>query len=286
MRTWDEAGLIDRCGIHRMDTGWLAERWRQDDSLLFVVDRRGNPRSSLGDAIAFDPCHGDYDEQRHVFLGLWGGKAVFCESVDDESGTPLREMMPVLADEQVLLATEAAAVDHWLRDTRFCSRCGEPLVRTLGGFSQQCTACEAQHFPRHDPAMIVAVTDEDDRLLLAHQSSWAKGRFSVLAGFAEAGESLEQTVHREVAEEVGLALTDVRYVASQPWPFPRSLMFAFTARALSTDIQVDGIEIQEARFFSRAKVRELVADGSMTLAGSASVSAFLIASWLEADAEA
>ncbi|MGL4832451.1 MAG: NAD(+) diphosphatase [Propionibacteriaceae bacterium] len=125
------------------------------------------------------------------------------------------------------------------------------------------------------------MTDSDDRLLLAHQRSWAPGRFSVLAGFVEAGESVEQTVHREVSEEVGIAVKDVTYVASQPWPFPRSLMFAYRATAVTTEITVDGIEIEQAQFFTREEVRRNIAEAKMTLAGPGSVSSQLITTWLE-----
>lgn len=145
----------------------------------------------------------------------------------------------------------AVALENWQRLHRFCSRCGERTVIAAAGHIRRCQACGAEHYPRTDPAVIMLVTDEEDRALLGRQVHWPEGRFSTLAGFVEPGESIEQSVVREVFEEAGVTVGEVEYIASQPWPFPSSLMLGFFARATSSEITVDGEEIHEARWFSR-----------------------------------
>ena len=132
---------------------------------------------------------------------------------------------------------------------------------------------------RSDPAVIVAVTDADDRLLLGRQPVWAKGRVSVFAGFVEAGESLEQAVHREVFEEVGLRLGPPRYLGSQPWPFPRSMMLGFTARALDTALTLDAREIEAARWYTRGQLETALAHGELTLPMRTSIAHRMITAW-------
>lgn len=127
--------------------------------------------------------------------------------------------------------------------------------------------------------MIVAVTDDDDRLLLAHQVRWDPTRVSVLAGFVEAGESLEQAVQREIAEEVGVQVTGLRYLGSQPWPFPRSLMLGFAARADDSPVRVDDQEIDHARYYTRDEVSAAVDSGALTLPGPTSIASRMIAAW-------
>ena len=131
----------------------------------------------------------------------------------------------------------AVALENWQRLHRFCSRCGERTVIAAAGHIRRCPACGAEHYPRTDPAVIMLVTDEQDRSLLGRQVHWPEGRFSTLAGFVEPGESMEQSVRREVFEEAGVPVGEVEYVASQPWPFPSSLMLGFMARAVSHDIR-------------------------------------------------
>lgn len=177
------------------------------------------------------------------------------------------------------LATAAIAITQWHASHPRCSRCGEPTEPTLGGWVRRCPACERDHYPRTDPAMIVAVTDPEDRLLLAHATHWSPRRFSHLAGFVEPGETFEQAVHREVWEEARLRVTDVRYLGSQPWPFPASVMVGFTARTESTDVEVDGREIAEARFVSREELAPLVRDGVMVLAPKGSIARRMLEDW-------
>ncbi len=144
---------------------------------------------------------------------------------------------------------------------------------------RECPTCRAAHFPRTDPAVIMLVTDADERALLGHQPRWPEGRFSTLAGFVEPGEPLEAAVRREVAEEVGIVVGEVTYAGSQPWPFPSSLMLGFFASAHTTDIGVDGVEIASARWFTRGQLAEAIAAGDVGLPGSLSISRWLIETW-------
>ena len=141
-----------------------------------------------------------------------------------------------------------------------------------------CGRCGAQHFPRADPAVIMLVTD-GDRALLGRQASWPEGRFSTLAGFVDPGESLEQAVVREVAEEVGVEVDQVTYFGNQPWPFPASLMVGFFARARTTEIAVDDHEISDARWFTRDELRAGAETGRLVLPGGISISRSLVESW-------
>lgn len=175
-----------------------------------------------------------------------------------EGGAPFRTVGPLLSDAEAGLLTTAVAVLSWHAAAGFCPRCGQPSTPGLAGLSRTCPQGH-QEFPRTDPAVIVLVHDGKDRMVLARQASWAPGRFSVLAGFTEAGEPLEGTVVREVGEEIGVPVTDVSYLGSQPWPFPRSLMIAFAARApRGADLRPRPGEIEDAAWLSRRELRRLL----------------------------
>lgn len=177
------------------------------------------------------------------------------------------------------LATAAVALDAWHDRHPRCPRCGAPTLVAQAGWSRVCDVDGSEHYPRTDPAVIMAVTDEDDRLLLGHAAAWAAGRWSTLAGFVEAGESAEQAVRREVLEETGVVVGDVEYLGSQPWPFPGSLMLGFRARATSTAVQVDGVEMADARWFTRAELTAAVASGEVLLPGGASIARAMVEQW-------
>ncbi len=177
------------------------------------------------------------------------------------------------------LATTAIAVANWHASHPRCSLCGDPTVPTLGGWVRRCDRDGREHYPRTDPAVIVAITDPDDRLLLAHAAHWSPRRFSHLAGYVEPGETFEQAVHREVFEEARLRLVGLEYLGSQPWPFPASVMVAFRARTEQTSVEVDGVEISEARFVARDELGALVRAGEMVLAPKGSVARRMLEDW-------
>jgi NAD+ diphosphatase len=165
-------------------------------------------------------------------------------------------------------------ISLWRRDSRFCGSCGHAnRDADTGELARQCPACGRLEFPRISPAVITIVINDSDEALLAHNKKFAAGVYSLIAGFNEAGESLEGTVAREIKEEVNLDVKDIRYIRSQPWPFPNSLMLGFTARYKEGGLKPDGIEIEDARWFSR--------DNLPALPGNGSVSRYLIGLWLE-----
>jgi NAD+ diphosphatase len=178
----------------------------------------------------------------------------------------------------------ARALSHWQSRTRFCSVCGSPVIVVTAGHRARCTNpdCAIEHFPRVDPAMIVIVS-HGDRCLLGRQATWSERRFSTLAGFVEPGESLEDTVRREVFEEAGVRVGDCAYHSSQPWPFPASLMVGFTAEAIDPSIRLGG-ELAEARWFNAREIIDGLADRSLTVSPPVSVSFRLIEHWLRKNA--
>jgi NAD+ diphosphatase len=177
------------------------------------------------------------------------------------------------------LGATAVAMATWHERAAFCPVCGAPTESINGGWARLCTREGVEHYPRTDPAVIVAITDPDDRLLLAHVSYHSPRRYSHLAGYVEPGESLEQAAHREVMEEAGIALGSLEYVGSQPWPFPASIMIGFTARATTTQIVVDGEEVTDAAWVTRPELLDRVANGEMILAPPGSIARHMIHAW-------
>lgn len=279
MDVWGELALIDRAAHLRTVEGIAAAL--ADPAAREVLVAPGSKVATNADGgLDWHPLRGD-DER--VLLGTLDERPLFARMVGKEEAADwlaLRESALALGQADLEAAMTACALANWHAAEPFCARCGTPTTVAPGGFSRACPGCGAEHFPRHDPAMIVAVLDADDRLLLGHQASWAPGRFSLLAGFAEAGESIEQAVHREVFEEAGVRLNALRFLASQPWPFPRSLMVAFVARAGAVEVIPDGVEILDARYFSREDFDAALASGEMTVpAASVSVAAWVIDQW-------
>jgi NAD+ diphosphatase len=230
------------------------------------------------------------DVRAYVFLGQYQGHSSFAVAVAAESeirigpGVEARDLRMIaseLAPEEAGLLAYARAMVTWRERHRFCGRCGAPTVPIQGGHVLRCShdSCHTQQFPRIDPAIIVLVTD-GERALLGRQSSWPAGRYSTIAGFAEPGESLEDTVAREVFEETGVRIGSVEYHSSQPWPFPSSLMLGFVAQAATTEINLSDEELEDARWWTR----EDIATGKLSLPTPVSISFRLIESWYDAGA--
>jgi NAD+ diphosphatase len=175
--------------------------------------------------------------------------------------------------------TTAVALDAWHTTHTHCARCGARTRIAEAGMVRACPADGSLHHPRVDPAVIMTVADDDDRVLLGHQARWPARRFSTLAGFVEPGESLEQAVAREVHEETGVVVDTATYLGSQPWPFPNSLMLGFHAHATTTRITVDEVEISEARWFTRDALAAAVASGEVRLPPPVSIARRLIERW-------
>jgi NAD+ diphosphatase len=191
----------------------------------------------------------------------------------------LREAGPLLSDRDAGLLTHAVALANWHETFTHCPRCGSPTDAFASGHARKCPVDGSEHFPRVDPAMIVLVTDAADRALLARNALWPERRVSILAGFVEAGESAEQAVAREVAEEAGITVSAVTYLGSQPWPMPQSLMLGFRAAAENTDIHVDADEIAEASWYSRNELAAAIAAGTIRLPPPVSIAHRIIESW-------
>ena len=218
------------------------------------------------------------------FLGLDDtGGAWFALSTDGLDDLPpvrldLRSAGSRWPARDAAVFAQARGLLHWQSRNRFCGLCGGALALERAGFCARCTSCRTEHYPRTDPAIIVAVSD-GERLLLGRQASWPEKRWSVLAGFMEPGESLEQTVVREVMEESGVRVRASRYVGSQPWPFPAALMLGFHAEA-DPQPAVAGAELQDARWFTAAELRDGAATREVLLSPSLSISRWLIDDWL------
>lgn len=174
----------------------------------------------------------------------------------------------------------ASGLAHWQARTRFCPACGGALELECAGHRARCAHCQSLHFPRSDPAIIVIV-EHDGACLLGRQSSWPEGRYSTLAGFVEPGESLEDAVRREVAEETGVTVTASRYHSSQPWPFPASLMLGFTAQARSREIVLRDGELERAQWFTPEDIVRGIEQGRLLAPTRLSVSWQLIAHWMQ-----
>ena len=192
----------------------------------------------------------------------------------------LREAAALLSDRDAGLFTHAVALGNWHVSHTHCPRGGTPTQPIVSGHARRCPKDGSEHFPRIDPAVIMLVTDPDDRCLLARNKRWPERRVSVLAGFVEPGESAEQAVTREVAEETSIVVSQVQYMGSQPWPMPQSLMLGFRAVASGPlDLQVDDEEIAAAHWYSRDELRAALADGEVLLPPPVSIAHQLIQSW-------
>jgi len=270
----------DRVGRRRTDEAWLDETWADPATRVLLLARGRFPVGG-GTSIAWR-SPSEAPEGQRVFLGLEDGVAHFAVLLDeplDDGWTNLRTVGPDLSAADAGLLVHAVALAEWHRAHRFCARCGSALTVAAAGHVLTCSGCGRQHFPRTDPAVIMLVVDVEDRALLGRQPGWPEGRYSTLAGFVDPGESLENAVRREVAEEVGVEIGEVTYLGNQPWPFPASLMVGFFAEALTTEIAVDHEEISDARWFTREQMRAEAEAGTLLLPGGISISRTLIETW-------
>jgi NAD+ diphosphatase len=252
----------------------------------------GNPDFTFAEAAALAPW------RERVFLGLRDGAPRFAAGVDKEAAEALKSRSDLLVTDLRTIATgglvapehlpplaEAKAVLGWHARHRFCANCGTPSNAVDAGWRRDCPACGTQHFPRTDPVVIMLAVD-GERCLLGRSPRFAPRMWSCLAGFIEPGETIEEAVRRETREEAGVVCGRVAYFASQPWPFPMSLMIGCHAAAISTEITVDRSELEDARWFSRDEVVAMLLrrhpDG-LTVAHPIAIAHHIIRAWVEAD---
>lgn len=276
---------LDRGDALRDDAAAIAARWPDARVLLVDADGRSLAHADGSLSVPRGAQIGDAPGGA-TFLGMHGEQAWFALPLDAVGGMPphrvdLRTAAAAWPALESTVFAQARALLHWRVRNRHCGACGGALAFRRGGWQAHCAACGSDHYPRTDPAVIVAVTD-GERLLLGRQASWPPQRYSTLAGFVEPGESLEQTVAREVLEESGVRIRagSVRYLASQPWPFPGSLMLGFIAGA-EPDAPRTGDELEDARWFTRGQVGDALrgAGDGLVLSPAISISRWLVERW-------
>ena len=271
-------GTLDRLAERRGDTAWLDTVYAHADTVVIGVS--GGAVAMNGDRLR--NCRDlPFDATRAALLGDVSGTVHVALMLDDapDGSRSLREIGHLLTDDEAALATAAVALHQWHRNHTHCSRCGAETVNAFAGWERHCVVDASAHYPRTDPAVIVAVTDASDRLLLGRQTIWPAKRYSIVAGYVEPGETAEHAVHREVLEETGLRVRDLRYLGSQPWPFPASLMLCYPATAVDTDIHVDGVELEHALWVTRDELLEQVAAGELVLPSDVSIARRAIEHW-------
>lgn len=259
---------IDRADHLRSDPAALAALmdWR---ARVLVLEAGLVPGCDDAGCLSWGTLADCSAETELVFLGMLDGKACFAPVPAAGEARPayaiprIWQALAILGAEDLALYGAARSLVDWHARHRFCAQCGAATQMAKGGWQRSCSACGAEHFPRVDPVTIMLVEHGEGaerRLLLGRQPQFPEGRFSALAGFVEPGETIEEAVAREVREEAGVAVRAVRYVASQPWPFPSQLMIGCHAIADNDALTVDHTELDEARWFTVAEVAAALAD--------------------------
>ncbi len=279
--------VLDRAAIERKDPDWVA-RLLEDASTRAVAAGHDGVLMRAGDTPELARTRPAPDAEP-ILLGLDPGGAVFAvdldslappqraAAIDGAEVVGLRDAGAVLPPAEAGLAAYVMALLNWHRRHRFCANCGAATAITEGGYERRCPRCGAHHFPRTDPVVIMTV-EHDGRLLLGRRAGWPAGRLSVLAGFVAPGESAEEAVVREVGEESGIVVRDPAFVASQPWPFPASLMLGFHAESDGGDpVPTDG-ELEEVQWLAIKLIRRAIAgdDVGFQLPPPVSIARFLI----------
>ena len=283
--------FVDRSGHRRKDPDWIRNALHSKDARFAPVWQNkclvngDPPRAALLPHSKVDPL---LAPEESVFLGMFDEQPAFAFDVDSEAPPferdgefqDLRYLGTVLPVEEANLVAHAIALINWHRLQKYCGLCGARTVAESGGNTRRCTGndCGEALFPRVDPAIIVLVSN-GEQCLLGRQENWPEGRYSTIAGFVEPGESLEDAVRREVREETNVEVGNVWYHSSQPWPFPASLMLGFTAEAVSTDIQLNDGELEDAQWFTRKELRS----GFPKLPFRLSIARRLVDGWLGND---
>jgi NAD+ diphosphatase len=294
--------LIDRAAERRLDSAWLDGRMSDAQTAGYVIGGEMIVLKRQGDG--FDPAFTPAEARtlapltETVFLGLIEGAARFGLGIAPNNAEALKSrpdlhvidlrsiaIQGLVAPDHLPPLAEAKAMLHWHARHRFCSNCGVATDIVDGGWKRSCPACEAEHFPRTDPVVIMLAV-RGDRGLLGRSGRFAASMWSCLAGFAEPGEAIEDAVRRETLEEAGIRCGRVKYLFSQPWPFPMSLMVGCHAAAVTTQIAVDRSELEDARWFSRDEATAMLLrrhPAGLTVAHPVAIAHHIIRAWVEAD---
>ncbi len=290
---------LDRAATLRADSSWVAQQLRDPGARALAVSRDGvvlDDRSApvLARRPLSPQVAGDLSAAGPILLGLEDGAALFAVDLDALEASEraslegegrlvgLRDAGAQLSRPEGGLAAYAMALMNWHRKHRFCANCGSATMVAEAGYSRRCPTCNAVHFPRTDPVVIMLVEDAG-RLLFGRHAGWPKGQYSALAGFVSPGESLEEAVLREVREESGIEVYDPTFVTSQPWPFPSSLMLGFHARSDGGEPAPRDGELEDVRWFTRDEIRAALVQSSadLVLPPSVSIARFLVGRWFE-----
>jgi NAD+ diphosphatase len=251
------AGL-DRADHLRLDPERIAAMMADGDARLLALDGLDPVLDEAG-GLAWAPLAG---EGETLFLGLDQGVPLFAPLIRTEAlgqrAWGVFRLLALMSGKDAAIWGAARALNEWHNRHRFCGICGTATAAFRAGWGRKCPGCGAEHFPRVDPVVIM-LAEYEDKVLLGRQPQYPEGRYSALAGFVEPGESIEEAVAREILEEAGVAVSGVRYVASQPWPFPGSLMIACIGRAAADAITLDTRELEDAFWCDRAGVKAALA---------------------------
>ena len=281
-------GTVARAGLRRRDPEMVPSLLKDPSTrvLELVAGRAEVVEPDRDLELRLRSPDGQDAARLAVFLGQDGDGTAYVGVVGDSLFPPetaqwrtLREVGVLLSDRDAGLFATMQGLANWHAVHTHCPRCGARTEPDQSGWIRRCPQDDSEHYPRTDPAVIMAVTDDSDRLLLARSPHWPEGRLSVLAGFVEPGESLEAAVAREVLEEVGIVVDRVRYLGNQPWPFPSSLMVGFTSHAADPTLHLDMDEIVEACWVSRAELRDMVMAGRFGASPNVSIARRIIESW-------
>ena len=265
--------------MNRADRAEAHKYWAQ---AKIIQIWRGHIYTSQGQ-LAFQnaDAFADLPTAKRLYIGEVNGQHYFAVNQELEDGPTLRDLAGKLSDEELEISVTALALINWHETHQSCSRCGAETEIIENGWVRQCPVDQTHHFPRTDPAIIVAVQDRNGRLCLGRQAIWVEGRFSNFAGFVEPGESLEAAVAREVKEETGLDVSDIKYLFSQPWPFPNSIMLAFEAFTENPErAKPDGVEIVDLKWFTKEQLLTDSSNGTLNLPPHTTVSRKMIERWL------
>ena len=281
---------VNRNAAMRMNPNWLDEVWHQDSTRVVVIHQEKIPVTDELSLILVKPDFLNLDSKsvkentcllgvtsEHTYVAYFSSE----DNLNEASWVSLRAVGAQLSSLEVGLATTATALNAWHSSHQYCPKCGSVTELTSAGWSRTCHADKSEHYPRTEPAMIVAVHDENNRILLGRRKEWPDSWFSTLAGFIEAGESAEACVIREVQEESGIEVDpkSLEYLGSQPWPFPASLMLGYRAKAITTGLVNDEDELAEVKWFSHDEFAQACELKTLQLPNKTTIAWHLIADW-------